>query len=328
MLKNTLFFLFLFLFGFSFSQQSIHGVITDRETKEPMPYVSVSLSNSKRGTISNAQGHFSFNLNQQDTSTYLLFTHIGYNILKVKITRTNFPVVVTMEQKINELSEVLIMPENSLAKLLKSAYEKIDENYPVSKTRYLGFYRESSKGESKEYLSYGEAYIEAIRGSINLKNDKGQIKILKSRGGYLPGAETTIHFYGGAFLSTQDFIQKRLNFIDPSHFNRYRYIIQKLDEYYKVSFSSKSEESGYSGYFILDPQSLAYLEAKYKRFGSYDLELFYDKKESEFYDKFIGIEGKYYLKYRNFNGSGIDKIKRTKIYYFDEYLSTEIYPNT
>lgn len=330
MIKNIFLLLFVLLSVYSFSQQTVHGVIIDSKTKDPIPFVNVSLPNSNRGTISNLKGNFSFMSNQRDSLPNLSFSHIGYHDLKLKVTDPASLITVLLEQKTNEIEEVMVMSENSLLKLLQSAYEKIPDNYSKTRTRYMGFFRESSKEETGNYLSYGEAFIESVRGSVTLKNDKGQIRILKSRGGFLPKADTTthLHFYGGIFMSTQDFIQKRLSFIDPAHFNQYKYIIQKLDGYYKVSFTSKSERSGYSGYFILDPKNLAYLEAKYKSFGDLSLQLFYSPLLREYYDKFIEINDQYYLKYRNFNGSGLDKMSRKKIYHFNEYLSSEIFPNT
>ncbi len=259
-----------------------------------------------------------------------MISHIGFEDKKLKINHINAHLVISLVQKENLIDEVIVMPENTLRKLLKDAFNKIPENYPTTRTKYTGFYRESTKGESNQYLSFSEAYIESVRGSISQDKDKGQIKILRSTGGYLPNSEniTRIRFYGGIFLSTTDFVQKKLSFINPAHFDQYKYLIQKYDNYYKIVFNNKSPQKGYSGYFILDPVTNAYLEAKYKVIENNSLSIFYEKKEKEYFDKFIMIQDKYYLKYRNINAEGYDKQKKQSLFHFDEYLSTDIQPNS
>ena len=150
------------------------------------------------GTISNDEGNFAINIPEKYNGRHLVLSCIGYKPDTIVISPKSGEIIVQLEKKATELSEVIVMPKNTLYKLLKSAYDKIPENYPTNNTGYKGFFRETERGEKGNYLSYGEAYIETIRGSVNLKDDKGQIKILKSRGGNLSGRDSTtnILFYG------------------------------------------------------------------------------------------------------------------------------------
>ncbi len=218
------------------------------------------------------------------------------------------------------------MPKNTLRKLLQSAWNKIPVNYPLTNTCYNGFYRETLKDADDNYISFGEAFIESVRGTVILNNDRGQIKILKSRGGYLPGRDSTtsIHFYGGIFMATSDFVQNRADFINPSKFDNYSFWVLKDDNYYKISFSKKKH--GESGYFLLDTLSLAYTEAAYSRERN-ETEVLYKRLNADYYCKFIKVDNRYFLKYKKKRSEGFDKIKKKKMVHGGEYLATAIFPD-
>ncbi|WP_319232206.1 carboxypeptidase-like regulatory domain-containing protein, partial [Draconibacterium orientale] len=60
--KLSVFFTFLFLFAHFFaSGQVLSGRILD-EQKQPVPYATIYISETRQGTTSNTNGDFSFNL--------------------------------------------------------------------------------------------------------------------------------------------------------------------------------------------------------------------------------------------------------------------------
>ena len=311
-----------------YPQLNITGKVVESISNVPIPFVNIAVHGSYMGTISNDEGNFAINIPEKYNGRHLVFSCIGYKPDTIVISPKSGEIIVQLEKKATELSEVIVMPKNTLYKLLKSAYDKIPENYPTNNTGYKGFFRETERGEKGNYLSYGEAYIETIRGSVNLKDDKGQIKILKSRGGNLSGRDSTtnILFYGGIFSATSDFVQSRAGFINPAHFNNYNYQIQKMDRFFKISFSSKKKNSGSSGYFLLDTLSLAYTEAAYSTEGN-GLDVRYKRLGGESFYKFIELDGKQYLKYVSKAPIGYDRFKKKKIIHSIEYLSTDIIPD-
>jgi hypothetical protein len=308
----------------NYSQKVIAKII-EQDNQNSISFVNIAILGTNYGTISNSEGNFSISIPSQYSNDKLVFSCIGYKKDTISIREIRSNAVIKLEKQVNEIQAVIVMPENTLKRLLQKAWDKIPDNYPTTHTYYKGFFRETSKDDKGNYLSFGEAYIESVRGSVELKKDKGQIKIIKSRGGNLSRKDsiTPIHFYGGIFLGTQDFVQRHRSFINPLKFNKYKYQVQKVDNYYKITFRNKENE-GYSGYFLLDTLNYAYKEAKYIIEAGLEIESRYKKLTAEHYEKFTEINGKYYLKYSYFTGTGIDKITKKKIIHFDEYLSSEI----
>ncbi len=320
---------FLSLIPFSvFPQTTVGGKVVSEVSLTPIPFVNIAIPGTYYGTITNNDGVFSLTVPSKLSDKKLVFSCIGFQSDTIPVSKTQSGLVIKMEEKVNELPEVIVMPENTLRKLLQRAYDKIPQNYPVTNTRYKGFYRETLKDDNGNYISFGEAFIEAVRGSVNLRNDQGQIKILKSRGGYFSGKDSTtiVRFYGGVFQSTKDFIQNRSGFINPSNFKDYRYSVQKTDNFYKINFRKKDTEHAMSGYFLLDTLSLAYTEACYFRERDEDA-IYFKKLDAENYWKFVKIDENYFLKYSYFKGEGFDKFRKKKFHHFNEYLATEISPN-
>lgn len=327
----TIFFnlILMLISGLGFSQINLTGKVVDRISQTPVPLVNIAIPGTYYGTITNNNGNFSVTIPSKYSNKELVFSCIGFKSDTIPLSLAQSGLIIKLEKKVNELSEIIVMPKNTLYKILKQAYDKIPENYPVSPTYYKGFYRETIKDENEKYISFGEALLESVRGSVNLRNDKGQVKILKSRGGYLPGRDsiTNIHFYGGVFLSTKDFVQNRNSFINPASFNGYQYTVQKTGHYYKINFSTINEKDRMTGYFLLDTLTLAYTEAKY-HYERNENKIRYQRLDAESYYKFISINNKYFLKYRYYKSKGFDKFKRKELFHFVEYLATEIIPNS
>lgn len=294
----------------------------------PISYASLYFPGSYYGTISNQNGNFSITLPSCFTENEMVISCLGYESDTFDISLITEPLIISLKEHINQLDEVMVMSDDAVYKLLKSAYDKIPVNYPTTNTAYKGFYRETSSDNNNNYISFGEAFIETVRGSVNLKKDRGQIKIVKSRGGYLPGKDSisNIRFYGGVFQATTDFVQQRIDFIKPTQYTNYSFLISKHSNFYKVLFQDTKKKNGYSGYFLIDTLTMAYTEAKYNRVSNQN-DIRYKRHECERFDKFVSVNGKYYLKYRNQHTSGLDKLSNNIIYHFDEYLTSDIYPS-
>jgi len=329
-LKITILILILFHFKISTAQSRIQGVILNSKTNLPLAYVNVGILGTTKGTVTNAEGIFSIIVSESDR-IMLKVSHLGYCdttiALELSVKKS---LSIAMREKTYSLAEVIIMPDNTIYNLLKKAYRKIPENYPVTPTRYEGFYRETLKSESGNYLAFGEATIEAVKGSVKMPNDNGQIKILTSRGGYFPGRDsvTSVHVYAALFSATSNFVQRHVHFIDPEN-KTYDYFIEKTDNQYKVFFRNIIDTiHGYKGYFLIDTLTYAYTEASWSVPENAGANPLIKRLDSEGINKFIKIGSKYYLNYSKTNWSGFDRSKQKKIVHSYEYLSTGIYPDT
>src|ERR1700704_3557348 len=95
----------LFLFSFFFvsaQEKTIKGKVTDGDTKESLPGVSILVKGTNRGTATDANGDFTINISNDDA--VLVCTFIGYQTLEVPVanqTTLNF----TLKPDIRALDE-------------------------------------------------------------------------------------------------------------------------------------------------------------------------------------------------------------------------------
>ncbi|MFM7019229.1 MAG: carboxypeptidase-like regulatory domain-containing protein [Aquirufa sp.] len=93
---------------------TLTGIVVDEISGEPLPFASVSLSNSKKGTQTNVDGKFSLPNIPSDTSM-LLVRYVGYRPRKIylnpKINSNNF--VIELESDDDQLAEVTVIGEKT-----------------------------------------------------------------------------------------------------------------------------------------------------------------------------------------------------------------------
>lgn len=95
---------FLLLLGSSaFAQQQITGRVTDKASGAGLPGVSVAVKGTTKGTATGADGSFSVSANKGQV---LVFSFVGYNNVEQVIG--SGPVMVTLEEKVGSLDEVVV----------------------------------------------------------------------------------------------------------------------------------------------------------------------------------------------------------------------------
>lgn len=98
-------FLLLIIFPIIVIGQEIKlkGTITEKDTNEPLPGVTVSVKGSSTGTISSFEGVFEININIGDT---LVVSYLGMKTQELIILSS--PIAIKMEEEINQLNEVTV----------------------------------------------------------------------------------------------------------------------------------------------------------------------------------------------------------------------------
>ncbi len=103
----------LFFFSLSlFAQKLTEGIIKDKETDKPIPYVNIGIVKKERGTVSTEEGKFEFEIPSNLLNDTIKISTIGYQpksmlakdfvaILKVNQT-------INLDPKITELDEVVV----------------------------------------------------------------------------------------------------------------------------------------------------------------------------------------------------------------------------
>jgi len=93
--------------------QTISGILVNSESRQPVKFVNIGIVEKNVGTVSDANGKFSFNVDSSYDSDTILFSIIGYKPLFIKIAdlRKHDENIVILEEKPYELAEVIIKPK-------------------------------------------------------------------------------------------------------------------------------------------------------------------------------------------------------------------------
>ena len=106
MRKFLLFFSFLLFSAWMHAQVTITGIITDAENKEPLPGVSIVEEGTSKGTITDASGKFTLEVDNEDAK--LSFSFIGYQTEQLRVgDQRNIELSLTPE--LIGLDEVLVV---------------------------------------------------------------------------------------------------------------------------------------------------------------------------------------------------------------------------
>lgn len=139
----------------------IRGVLKEQGTDEPIPFASIGITNSTRGTAANNRGEFLIDIQEADLYERLKVSCIGYKTQLVAIDTINkiAKVVIKLLPDISLLDEVVIKeaPLNP-GQILKEAIESLNDNYMNSPFN-MEYYSEIKVTDT---LSKKESKIETI----------------------------------------------------------------------------------------------------------------------------------------------------------------------
>jgi outer membrane receptor protein involved in Fe transport len=113
-MKKSFIYIFLLFISCQLSGQNpstLSGHVIDYKTQIPVPYVTIELSNKKRGVVSDDQGYFSIVV-PSDTST-IIISCVGYETVKEKLN-PNLPFseyTIRIKEAVRQLNEVTVTAE-------------------------------------------------------------------------------------------------------------------------------------------------------------------------------------------------------------------------
>lgn len=152
----------------------IHGIVYDKDSITPMPFVYIVNKNSSTGTLSDETGKFQFRINLGDT---LVFSFLGYSIIKVNtkplkdsVKNNSLAIKVFLQPESIQLKDVIIIP-NSFTKGTKQFYLGRIAEYKRGITNPIGdpvnalYYALSRKGKELKKLSaiYDQLLIDEMK---------------------------------------------------------------------------------------------------------------------------------------------------------------------
>lgn len=142
-MKNTI--KFLVLFFTIFLQAQLKGTITDTQNN-PLPYVSIYVSNTHIGTTSNNDGKFDLNLKNVSENSTVVFQILGYKTQKVNIKKSALPkeLNIIMQDEDYQLQEVVVSAKDNPANdIIRKAIQNKTKNSSKTSKFTADFY---SKG--------------------------------------------------------------------------------------------------------------------------------------------------------------------------------------
>ncbi len=256
---------------------TIVGQVIDKETKQPIAFVSVYLKNSKKGMLTNEVGNFLIESVSDDDTLYVSF--LSYKTYKKSVKNlttkkaTNVNIELELIQNNVDVSDVIpTSPEN----YLQNCYEALFQN--IDTMEYESLYKVQTKCFENSHLVFTETFgingihkpynrkIDRIYGDFQLKhysrkgtdyqvsfmkNEKINLKYSNSKDSIHKKKEVTMdelisEMSVDASLSMPYQIYKAIpNFIKPTNFKNYNYTLQrdcKNDSLMIIYFKSKKKK--------------------------------------------------------------------------------------
>ena len=253
----------------AYSQGIMEGVIVNDEANSTVANVNITTQDKRIGTSSDSKGRFSIRFPRSYVGQWLYISAIGYHKDSVRIEEKK-DLYVPLTPQVYSLREVYVIPDSTLLTLLRNAYNRIPDNYPIVPTMYEGFYRESTKDNDMEQADFIEAVLSVYKDAYDKPSrSPGQIEILKSRKRKM--RNTGVLYYGGPFASiNSDVVLSRKEYISPRHFKKYHYNFNGVvslggDEFYEISFTKTSKDTArIVGTMLIEKESLAYVSFETK----------------------------------------------------------------
>ncbi len=87
------------------------GLILDKKTNQPLPYVNIGILNREIGTVSNSNGKFSLELKEEFKNDTIRISSISFKPVEIlirNIIQKTEPTIYKLEEDISELNEVVI----------------------------------------------------------------------------------------------------------------------------------------------------------------------------------------------------------------------------
>ncbi|WP_420401696.1 S41 family peptidase [Flagellimonas sp.] len=150
----------------------IEGKTRDSLTRAEIPYVNIYFQKSNAGTSSNGGGNFSIQISRQNLSDTLVFSAIGYKLLKLSVKEViNRPSqTFFMEVDVMSLDEVTVEAIPAVD-IVKRAMRARKNNYMVSPHKLSGIYRITDQ-EDGAYVRLLEAAVDIYDPDYLKKNSR------------------------------------------------------------------------------------------------------------------------------------------------------------
>lgn len=179
-------FILLCILNLSISAQQqlyLNGQILDVKTNKPIPFATISKTNSYYGVVSNDDGSFILPVNVADSSISIQIRSVGYEPITTNISEKDLHALqfFRLNPKNYELKELLIkgkkITRKSALEMVSLAVNGIELNYPNHPFLLKGYYRDYIKID-EQYINLYEAAVEVEDMGFNTSDDQTKISLI------------------------------------------------------------------------------------------------------------------------------------------------------
>lgn len=159
-------------------KKNITGTLTDGKTGAPLPFATVNLVKSLRGTVTNEKGKFEMIVPEGAESDTLVARFLGYEDKKIPLSKINDHIDLKLQSSAYSLTEVVIRPKPPTY-YIKLAVSKIKENYPDQPFTTRAYYGEKLT-ENGHFVKHNEGVFQTYYPSFQdtVKN-QNQLMLLR-----------------------------------------------------------------------------------------------------------------------------------------------------
>lgn len=249
-----------------------NGTVVDAITNDPLISVSIKLSNSNLGSITNDEGAFSIKVPDGREIEAVEFSLLGYESLSLPISQlTTGKNRIRLTPRVTELTQINIATFKSAEALVKAVFAKKAENNMKQSAVMTAFYRETIKKRNRN-VSLTEAVVNVYKQPYT-SAEKDMVGLHKARKStdYRRLDTVALKLQGGPFSTL---------YLDIMKYPEYIFTPSTLDEYhfsfgppstvnnkavYVVNFKQKEfvDVPRYYGSLFIDSETLALSSAIY-----------------------------------------------------------------
>ncbi|MCW5520440.1 carboxypeptidase-like regulatory domain-containing protein [Aureitalea sp. L0-47] len=248
------------------------GTVVDGETNDPLVSVSIKLSKTNLGSISNDEGAFTIKVPNDRGIDAMVFSLLGYETKRIPLSQlTSEKNRIQLIPVVTELSQINISTFKSAKALVRAVFDKKKENNMKQAAVMTAFYRETIKKRNRN-VSLTEAVVNVYKQPYTSaqKDNIGLHKARKSTD-YRRLDTVALKLQGGPYSTL---------YLDIMKYPEYIFTPIMIDEYdfsfgapstvndkpvYVVNFKQKEEIDvpRYYGSLFIDSESLALSSAIY-----------------------------------------------------------------
>lgn len=244
----------------------IRGTLLDASSGDPVPYASIGLIGLNSGSVSNPSGRFLLKTGTGFLEDTVGIWSLGYRSLKTPVYEMiGKDDTIYLNPEYIPIQEVIIRKTDPVA-LVRTALDRIPDNYPVKATGQTAFYRETIR-KNRQFVEVSEAILDIYKPSYVSEADRERVRIIRGRKGTDHKLMDTVSLKLKAGLSTSlilDVVRNRPDFLRKETMDEYRYrmsdvVMNGNRTTYAIDFFQKEQTlpPHYQGRIFIDVKSMA-----------------------------------------------------------------------